>query len=482
MLQEGEAKEEGGGRRRVTRAGSRSAGRGQECASPGQREADDGVKGRVETQSSVIGGHFGHRYPLTAAVLILPLQSELVEATRGSRGSSRSTSPSPEEGGKSGEVRCVWLCLLRVSQVALLLLLLGAAANFIAASLTSVLTATPLLRPRPLLPPVSEDSLPRTASSALLDLRDFQLVHEAQGACAPARLFFLFLVHSRPDHFRQRQAIRGTWGGVRDFGDGWAVRTVFLLGRGSGGGGGGGEGAAPDTGGWHVEARVEREAARHRDLVVGSFVDHYHNLTYKHVMALRWAARRCPHAAFLVKADDDAFIDVPALRALLSRTFSVPPPRTTLACNVLPAGMTPQRTGKWAVSHEDYPWPEYPSYCAGLAYVVTPALADMLARVAQADVAPRVWVDDLWVTGLLAEVLRLRPHYLNLRYSYDHDTLATWAARARPHAPPPYTFVHLDPSRHNWRFTLDTLWQHALAAQRATLAPPVTPAVPSEHT
>ncbi|XP_063863667.1 beta-1,3-galactosyltransferase 5-like [Scylla paramamosain] len=154
-------------------------------------------------------------------------------------------------------------------------------------------------------------------------------------------------------------------------------------------------------------------------------------------MALRWAAARCPQAIFLVKADDDAFVDVPALRGLLGRTFSVPPPRRTLACNVLPAGMQPQRAGKWAVSHEDYPWPEYPTYCAGLAYVITPALADLLARVAQAGVAPRLWVDDVWVTGLLAEVLRLRPHYLNLRYSYEHDELVAWACPCPACGPAP---------------------------------------------
>ncbi|XP_045138124.1 beta-1,3-galactosyltransferase 5-like [Portunus trituberculatus] len=394
------------------------------------------------------------------------IQSDLLEATRGG---SRSNSPDPEEGG-AGESRCPRACLLRLLQLALLLALMAAAANFLAACLASMLATTPVPCRRPLLSPVPENRLPRTTPAALIDLHDFHLLHEAEGVCASARLFFVFLVHSKPDHFRQRQAIRATWGGVRDLGDDWGARTVFLLGRGSGGGGNEGKGAAPNSAELDIEGVVSREAASYGDLVVGSFLDHYHNLTYKHVMALRWAAARCPHATFLVKADDDAFIDVPALRGLLSRTFSMPPPRLTLACNVLPAGMQPQREGKWAVSHEDYPWSEYPTYCAGLAYVITPALADQLARVAQAGVAPQLWVDDVWVTGLLAEVLRLRPHYLNLRYSYEHDELVAWAARARPTAPPPYTFVHLDPSRPDWRFTLDKLWTHALAAHHAAQA------------
>ncbi|XP_045124184.1 acetylgalactosaminyl-O-glycosyl-glycoprotein beta-1,3-N-acetylglucosaminyltransferase-like [Portunus trituberculatus] len=398
------------------------------------------------------------------------IQSDLLEVTLGSRGGSRSTSPGPEEGGAGG-AWCVRVCLLRLVQFALLLATLATVANFVA----SALLAAPVPRPRPLLPPVSEDALPHASPATLLDLDDFELLHEAEAACRPARLFFLFLVHSRPDHFLQRQAIRATWGGARDLGEGWATRTVFLLGR---GGGGDGNSVAPESSVFDVEGVVAREAARHGDLVVGSFVDHYHNLTYKHVMALRWAARRCSHAIFLVKADDDAFIDVPALRALLGRTFSVPPPRRTLACNALPAGTQPQRSGKWAVSREAYPWVEYPRYCAGLAYLVTPTVADLLARAAQAEVAPRVWVDDVWVTGLLAEALDLRPHYLNLRYSYDHDEVAQWAASARPAAPPPYTFVHLDAARPDWRSTLDTLWSHALTVH-TSLVPNATATEPS---
>ncbi|XP_050713571.1 acetylgalactosaminyl-O-glycosyl-glycoprotein beta-1,3-N-acetylglucosaminyltransferase-like [Eriocheir sinensis] len=412
------------------------------------------------------GKTFAEKLPWVA------IQSDLLEATLGSRGSSRSNSPGPEE-GLAGPGWCGRVCLLRVLQLTLLLATLAAAANFLA----SALVAVPAARPRPLLSPVAEDALPRAAPATLLDLDDFELLQEAAAACGPARLFFVFLVHSRPDHFRQRQAIRATWGGARDLGDGWAARTVFLLGR--GGGGGGGEGAAPDSAGLDMEDVVAREAERHGDLVVGSFVDHYHNLTYKHVMALRWAARRCSHATFLVKADDDAFIDVPALRALLGRTFSLPPPRRTLACNVLPAGTRPQRAGKWAVSERDYPWPEYPRYCAGLSYVATPDVADLLARAAQAGVAPRVWVDDVWVTGLLTEALGLRPHYLNLRYSYDHVELSQWAAHARPAAAPPYIFVHLDPNLPDWRPVLDTLWSHALAAQNATQEPPTTTAPPT---
>ncbi|XP_042239644.1 LOW QUALITY PROTEIN: lactosylceramide 1,3-N-acetyl-beta-D-glucosaminyltransferase A-like [Homarus americanus] len=429
------------------------------------------------------------------------IQTDLLEARLGSsssRGSSRSSSrcssrsnspcPDSENGGGSEWCGrwcgrwCGWLCVVRLAQFSLCLTLVAAATHLIIAAFTSMLIATPTPRPRPPVPSLPEHQLPRPEPSKLLDLHDFHYVQEAGEVCSPARLFFVFLVHSRPDHFRQRQAIRATWGGHKDLDGGWAARTVFLLqcgwaartvfllGQGSGGGGEAGE--EDGMGGLEVRELVEQEARRHGDLVVGSFTDHYHNLTYKHVMALRWAADHCAHATYLVKADDDAFIDVPALRALLGRTFPLPPPRRTLACNVLPAGTQPQRTGKWAVSEVGYPWPEYPRYCAGLAYVATPDLADKLSRVAEAGVATRIWVDDVWVTGLLAESLSLQPHYLNLRYSFDHNEMAAWATRAKPAAPPPYIFAHLDPACPDWRPTLHTLWHHALSAHHVSSTTP----------
>ncbi|XP_064099148.1 beta-1,3-galactosyltransferase 1-like [Macrobrachium nipponense] len=420
------------------------------------------------------------------------IQNDLLEArlwtvgisrSRGSsRGSSRSSSPIPglHEGHSTGSSssgwcdrcgRCGWcgrLCVVRLAQLTLLLTLVTGASHILLATLTTRRPPTPTTSPsRPSVSSLTLAELPHPPPSTLLDLKDFRYTRDAVGSCSPSRLYFLFLVHSRPDHFRQRQAIRATWGGYRTLEDGWVTRTIFMLGEGSGGGGEG-TGQKEDKnqpGGLDVGGLVEQEADRHGDLVVGNFHDHYHNLTYKHVMALKWAATKCPHANYVVKADDDAFIDVPGLKSLLERTFGAdtPPPPRMLACNVLPAGTEPQREGKWAVSTRDYPWDEYPRYCAGLAYVATPDTVQQLYRAAHSDVSPRIWVDDVWVTGLLAESLQLQPHYLNLRYSYDHNEMVQWAqkAKGRPKAPPPYTFAHLDPACPDWRTTLQELWQHA---------------------
>lgn len=45
-----------------------------------------------------------------------------------------------------------------------------------------------------------------------------------------------------------------------------------------------------------VQAKVEHENTIHGDLVQGNFIEHYHNLSYKHIMGLNWATQFCKAA------------------------------------------------------------------------------------------------------------------------------------------------------------------------------------------
>ncbi|NWU60078.1 B3GT4 galactosyltransferase, partial [Dromas ardeola] len=60
------------------------------------------------------------------------------------------------------------------------------------------------------------------------------------------------------------------------------------------------------------------EARRFGDLLQGPFPDAYPSLARKTLLLLRWAAARCPAAPFLLKADDDVFVNLPALTSYLA--------------------------------------------------------------------------------------------------------------------------------------------------------------------
>ncbi|NWS79246.1 B3GT4 galactosyltransferase, partial [Crotophaga sulcirostris] len=72
-------------------------------------------------------------------------------------------------------------------------------------------------------------------------------------------------------------------------------------------------------------AALRAEALRHGDVLQGAFPDAYANLTLKTLLLLRWAASRCGAARFVLKADDDVFVNVPALTRYLA-ALPVPTP------------------------------------------------------------------------------------------------------------------------------------------------------------
>ena len=53
-----------------------------------------------------------------------------------------------------------------------------------------------------------------------------------------------------------------------------------------------------------------KENVQHADIVQGNFVDSYRNLSYKATMGNLWVSEFCEQAEFVVKTDDDMFIDL----------------------------------------------------------------------------------------------------------------------------------------------------------------------------
>ena len=167
------------------------------------------------------------------------------------------------------------------------------------------------------------------------------------------------------------------------------IRRVFLLAE-----------LAPPT---NTSAQYDRREAallaenhEHADLVVGSFRDSYHNLTYKHLMGLHWASAYCPQAHHIVKMDQDVAVDVFRLHRLLQTA----PRNLTIIGTLWPLGpVIRDPTSKWFVSRQEYAPDKYPAYMSGSIYVIT---HDVAARLAAGSITvPFFWIDDVFVTGVL---------------------------------------------------------------------------------
>ena len=59
-----------------------------------------------------------------------------------------------------------------------------------------------------------------------------------------------------------------------------------------------------------LQKSISEESSAHGDIVQGEFLDTYHNLSYKAIMGNLWVSEFCEQAEFVVKTDDDIFVDM----------------------------------------------------------------------------------------------------------------------------------------------------------------------------
>jgi len=304
-----------------------------------------------------------------------------------------------------------------------------------------------------------------SSNSTLLNLTNFQfLLNNASKCSGPEPIFFIILVHSAPLHFSERQTIRETWGSITSL-KGHSIRLIFLLGVGT-----------------TNQAKISEESQKFGDIVLGSFTDSYRNLTYKHLMGYKWVLTYCPHPSFILKTDDDAFIDLFQLFRLVTSTYGayyressslssgVEKTDTLLLCNVFPQGTPPVRFNdtkgiKWSVTREEYPFSEYPKYCGGLAYIATPSVVEQLYNVSAK--VKFLWIDDVFVTGVIREIIGVEPYYMNLRYTYEPQNYRKWLQERKTLRKIPFMIVHVERGR-KLKEEMQHLWNKSVRVWRPT--------------
>lgn len=196
--------------------------------------------------------------------------------------------------------------------------------------------------------PYDMSLLPANDSHILLDRTDFQFVmnnfrcnlsnsmNSTKNNVSNNELFLVIFVHSAPKNFDKRRAIRSTWGNEHNLNDD-KMRLVFLV------------GFVSDS---SIQQKLVKENKEFEDLIQGNFVDSYRNLTYKHVMGLKWVAYFCQNAKFVFKTDDDIFVDIFQLMFYLKGSHGHSfPPRNLMSCYVI-SNPYPKRSqrSKWRVT------------------------------------------------------------------------------------------------------------------------------------
>lgn len=256
--------------------------------------------------------------------------------------------------------------------------------------------------------------------STLLDLHDFRFVSNHL-RCDRDDILMVVFVHSAPANGDRRLAIRRTWGNERNFVH-EAVRLVFLVG---------------DVVSPQLRASLDAEDLQYGDLIQGNFMDTYRNLSYKHVMGLKWVSHFCHQAKYVLKADDDIFVDPFQMASYLKGRFGVAAPRDLMLCFMYHRPFVKRsRRSKWYVSVDEYRGSYYPPYCAGWGVVMS---VDVVFNLyVESFNIPYFWVDDVLVTGILAERIGVTHVDLNDKILISTKAVTRWLNN--PDIEQPYLF------------------------------------------
>lgn len=146
-----------------------------------------------------------------------------------------------------------------------------------------------------------------------------------------------------------------------------------------------------------------------RDIIQRDFVEDYHNMTRKHLTVLEWVSKGyCQSLEYLIKVDDDTFVDVFHLARFL-KTERLKTPDSfycSATSGAKPIRPSKKTSSKWVITKTEFEKNVFPTYCEGLGYIIEASLAPYLYWCSL--FTPPIWIDDVYVTGILAENLGLQ--------------------------------------------------------------------------
>ncbi|CAH1773094.1 unnamed protein product [Owenia fusiformis] len=199
--------------------------------------------------------------------------------------------------------------------------------------------------------------------------------------------------------FEQRKVIRKTWASVTKDP---LLRTklVFML------------AVHPDP---YMQKYVIEESVKHEDIIQDNFIDSYQNLSLKSIGMLKWFGESsCRNVKYLLKTDDDMFVNIPNLLKDIAFRESFQPIKWTIMGH-LQIGARPDLDpqSKWFTPKSKFHKKTYPDYCSGTAYVLTNDIINALYKAALNT--PIFWLEDVYITGILAEKVKAK-HIQNHKF------------------------------------------------------------------
>jgi hypothetical protein len=145
------------------------------------------------------------------------------------------------------------------------------------------------------------------------------------------------------------------------------------------------------------------------DIIRGRFVDSYNNLTLKTISMLEWVDQHCPKASFILKTDDDMFINVPKLLQFIEKKQA--DKRTIYGRLAKKWKPIRNKKSKYYVSLEQYKPATFPPFTTGPAYLLTRDCVRDLYEKALNETYLKL--EDVYTTGIVAQAVGIKRVHVN---------------------------------------------------------------------
>ncbi|KAL3846012.1 hypothetical protein ACJIZ3_003415 [Penstemon smallii] len=122
-----------------------------------------------------------------------------------------------------------------------------------------------------------------------------------------------------------------------------------------------------------VNVQVKKEADFFGDIVFVPYVDNYDLVVLKTVAICEYGVRAAS-AKYILKCDDDTFVRVDAI---VNQAMKVAKNKSFYIGNIN-YYHKPLRSGKWAVTYEEWPEEHYPNYANGPGYIISSDIANFI--------------------------------------------------------------------------------------------------------
>ncbi|XP_055312627.1 beta-1,3-galactosyltransferase 5 isoform X2 [Sitodiplosis mosellana] len=230
-------------------------------------------------------------------------------------------------------------------------------------------------------------------TSDLYESGHFEANSDLCGSDAGEHIRLLILITSAPTHRDARLAIRQTWGHYASRRD---IAMAFVLGA---------------TNIQSIEDSLEAESYMYSDIIRGRFIDSYNNLTLKTISSLEWVDTYCSRAAYILKTDDDMFINVLRLMAFIDKHRLEE--RQKIIFGRLAKRWKPIRNkrSKYYVSPQQYFPSVFPQFTTGPAYLISgSAIHDLYTKALEQTYLK---LEDVFTTGIVAQLVNVKRIHVN---------------------------------------------------------------------